>query len=156
LFLRLLLLFITVPLLELVILLMLSDATGWRWTLGLVIVTGIAGAWLARRQGFSTWRRIQEELAAGKMPGESLADALMIFVAGALLLTPGLLTDLFGFSLLLPPCRRFYRRWLMQRLKGKLQFSPRGGGMSGADPSYPGDQIIDSYVLPSPDVEKEE
>lgn len=134
---------------------MLSDATGWEWTLGLVIVTGFVGAWLARRQGFSTWLRIQRELADGKMPGESLADALMIFVAGALLLTPGLLTDLFGFSLLLPPCRRVYRRWLMQKLKGKLQFSSGIGGGEGGKPSYSGDQIIDSYVLPSPDVEEE-
>ncbi len=117
---RLLLLFILVPFVELWLLLWLADRTSWQHTLVLVIVTGIVGSLLARSQGWRTYTRIQRELAAGHVPGESLVDALMIFVAGALLLTPGILTDVFGLSLLIPFCRRFYRRRLVASFKSRF------------------------------------
>jgi len=140
---RLLFLFISVPLVELVLLFWLADVANWRLTLLIVVVTGAVGAWLARLQGWHTYRRIQQQLASGQMPTESLIDAVMIFVAGALLLTPGLLTDCFGITLLLPPCRYIYRRRLFQWLKAnvKIQDSPSN------QPSTSGDVIVDSYVV---------
>ncbi len=90
----LLLLFIFVPLVELALLLYLADTTSWQLTLGLVVATGVFGTALARSQGWRAWSRIRDELAAGRMPAEPLLDAVLIFVAGALLLTPGILTDL--------------------------------------------------------------
>ena len=139
---RLLLLFITVPLVELILLLWLAKKTDPLFTLMLVIVTGIVGAWLARVQGWRTYRRIQQELSKGRMPTESLWDAVMIFVAGAFLLTPGVLTDLFGLSLLVPACRRYYQRRLVEWVKSNVTvqtYPPRT--------SPPTDQIIDSYVI---------
>ena len=106
--LKLLSLFILVPLVELALLLYLADASSWQFTLLLVIATGVIGTLLAREQGWRTWTRIRDELAAGRMPADSLLDGVLIFIAGALLLTPGVLTDLLGISLLVPWCRACY------------------------------------------------
>ena len=108
-FLRLFLLFTLVPFVELVILLKLSEMHGWVTTICLIIVTGIVGTILARQQGFEVWNRIHSELNAGKPPTDSLMDGLMILVASALLITPGVLTDIVGFLLLFPPFRSVLR-----------------------------------------------
>ncbi len=123
-FLILLLLLTVVPLVELMILIRLYHATDLITTLAVVIVTGIVGAALARRQGWETWRRIQTQLSQGKPPTTELLDGLMIVIAGALLITPGILTDLAGFSLLIPPVRTLLRGWLARRLvpPGMMQF----------------------------------
>ena len=139
----LLLLFIVVPFVELAILLKLADLTTWWHTLLLVIVTGIIGTWLARSQGLRTYHKIRQSLAAGQMPTDSLIDAAMIFVAGALLLTPGILTDLFGFSLLFPLTRSFYRRWLVQRFKARFTVQTT----FRTDASQQTSEVIDSYVV---------
>jgi UPF0716 protein FxsA len=139
----LLLLFIVVPFVELALLLKLADMTSWQHTLLLVIVTGVIGTWLARSQGLRTYRKIQQSLAAGQMPTDSLIDAAMILVAGALLLTPGILTDLFGFSLLFPLTRHLYRRWLVKRFK--TRFSVQTTFRPG-DPQQES-EVIDSYVV---------
>ena len=140
---RLFLLFIVLPLVELSLLLKLADLTDWRITLLLVILTGLTGSLLARQQGFRTFQQIQSELSAGKMPTHSLLDAAMIFVAGALLVTPGILTDLFGMSLLVPVCRNFYRRQMASWIKTQFKVHTFPGHTSAADRS----QVIDSYVV---------
>jgi len=118
------------------------------------LVTAVVGAWLARQQGWRTWAHIRTELEAGRLPTTALLDAVMIFVAGALLLTPGMLTDLFGFSLLLPPCRRWYRKWLSRWLGQRFRIDT--DFPFSASPSAEGDRdrIIDSYVVDRPDDEK--
>ncbi len=105
-FFRLLLILTIVPLTELMLLLRLADAFSWQSTLALVVLTGVLGAWLARRQGIRTFARIQSELERGTLPADALIDAALILVAGLVLVTPGILTDLFGFALLIPPIRR--------------------------------------------------
>jgi UPF0716 protein FxsA len=89
-------------------------------TIALVILTGVAGAALARAQGLGVVRRLQHELQQGGLPTDALIDGLLILVAGAVLLTPGLLTDLFGFWLLVPRGRSLVRssvaRWFNARL----------------------------------------
>jgi UPF0716 protein FxsA len=140
----LLLAFICVPLAELSLLLILGAHTRWWVPLALVVVTGICGAWLARMQGSRTYLRIQDELQAGRMPTDALLDAAMIFVAGALLLTPGILTDIFGFSLLVPPCRRLYKRKVTRGLQSRFQVHSYHGGPI---PPGDGDQVVDSYVV---------
>ena len=117
---RLILLFTLVPFVELALLLWLSDVTSWQFTVLLVIVTGVVGAWLARLQGWRTWIKIQQQLAAGEAPAGTLVDALLIFVAGALLLTPGILTDAVGFSLLIPPARAVIKKWLSAKFRGSI------------------------------------
>ena len=139
---RLLFLFISVPLVELVLLMQLANYTSLPFTIALVIVTGILGAGLARRQGWQTYRRIRQELTAGQMPTNSLVDAAMILVAGALLLTPGVLTDLFGLSLLLPLCRRFYQRIITAWFRGQIEVH-----RYSADRGRQQDKVIDSYVV---------
>ncbi len=118
--LRLLLLFTLVPLVELALLVWLADKTSWLFTLWLVIFTGVLGAWLARREGLRCWREIQERTARGELPTDSLLEGLMILVAGAVLVTPGVLTDLLGFALLIPPFRRAIRRWLAGRIRARM------------------------------------
>lgn len=114
---RLALIFVAVPLLELFLLIRLGGAIGLLPTLSLCVLTGVAGAWLARREGLRTLWSFQERLARGGVPGRALMDGLCILLGGALLLTPGLLTDVVGFSLLLPPSRR----WIQERMKRRIE-----------------------------------
>ena len=113
---RLLLLFTVVPLVELVLLLVLADYTSWRFAVGMVLVTGVVGAILARYEGMRAWRRAREAIEAGRLPTDPMLDAVMILVAGAFLVTPGVLTDLAGFGLLLPPVRRVLKNRITRRL----------------------------------------
>ncbi len=114
---RLIFLFVTIPLVELAILLQVGQWIGLWPTVGLVVATGIAGAALARHQGLRAFLAVQRELASGRLPGRSLLDGLSILVGGAFLLTPGILTDIAGFSLLLP----FSRRWLQRTVQRRLE-----------------------------------
>jgi UPF0716 protein FxsA len=109
-FLRLLLLFTVVPLIELYLLIKIGGVIGVVPTIAIVIGTGVLGAWLARWQGLAVLRRISEEMAAGRLPTDALIDGLLILVAAAVLLTPGLLTDSLGFVLLVPASRALVRK----------------------------------------------
>jgi UPF0716 protein FxsA len=151
---RLILLFVLLPMIELMLLLKLADLISGMWTFALVVVTGIVGASLARRQGWGVLNRLQGELKQGQLPTTTLVDALMIFVAGALLITPGILTDLFGFSLLVPFIRRFYRRWLMEwfRTHSTITTYSSASFRRGEHPPFRNstlddDNVIDSYVV---------
>ena len=116
-FLRLLLLFTLVPLIELFLLVKLGTVIGIGATVLIVISTGVLGAWLARRQGLGVLRRLSEDLNEGRLPGDTLIDGLLILVAGVLLLTPGLITDTIGFLLLVPQGRTVVRRIVAARFE---------------------------------------
>lgn len=135
-FLRLLLLLTIVPLVELVILLQLAHRFSWQATIALVIVTGVLGAWLARREGLKTFARIQADLAQGIPPAATLVDGALILVAGIVLVTPGILTDLCGFALLIPPMRRWVRRHLIETFKKRIVIIHN-------QPTGPNDSFID-------------
>ena len=109
-FLRLFLLFTLVPLLELYLLIRIGEVVGVWFTVGLVVLTGALGAALARFEGLRVLRRVREEWSRGRVPTEELLDGLLVLIAGAVLLTPGLITDCLGFFLLLPPGRALVRR----------------------------------------------
>ncbi|MFQ5601862.1 MAG: FxsA family protein [bacterium] len=117
---RLLLLFTVVPLLELALLIELGKAVGLFNTIAIVITTGVAGAYLARSQGFGLLSRIQKELALGHMPAESLIDGAMILAGAILLLTPGLITDTLGLALLLPFTRAIIKIYLKNYFQKKI------------------------------------
>lgn len=148
---KLLLLFIVVPAVELVLLIKIGQVIGALATGVLIVVTGIVGATLAKWQGLSVLQRLREETARGELPADSLLDGAFILVAGALLVTPGVLTDLFGFSCLVPPVRRVMKRVLLNRIRqameeGRMQVSMHvGGGFSpGSGPASPEQpEIID-------------
>lgn len=115
----LMLLFIGVPIAELAIFVAVSDRVGLGTTLMVVVVTAVIGAALVRQQGLSVLTRFRTELAAGGLPGRQLAHGAMVLVGGALLLTPGFLTDAIGFSLMVPAVREAIRRvaeqWIRRR-----------------------------------------
>ena len=100
------LLFIAVPLAEIYLLLEIGGVIGAVPTIGLVVLTAVIGAILVRAQGFSTIMRIRRNLDAGEIPAVAIIEGAFLLVAGALLLTPGFLTDAIGFGCLIPPLRR--------------------------------------------------
>jgi UPF0716 protein FxsA len=147
----LLFLFIVVPLVDLFLLLWISKHTGLAATIALVITTGVIGASLARRQGSFVKGQIKDRLSQRQMPADLLGDGAMIMFAAGLLLTPGLLTDLLGFSLLLPSGRAFYKRIVADRFKSTFQVQqfPMPGQSPG--PSQPHHQndpnIIEGEIV---------
>jgi UPF0716 protein FxsA len=122
--LRLLILFTVVPLVELMLLIEIGRQVGLAATVALILATGALGAWLARAQGLRTLAELQRELQAGRPPTAALVDGLLILIAGAVLLTPGLLTDLCGFFLLVPAGRKLVREALSRRFQ--LQVNGQG------------------------------
>lgn len=132
-FFRLLLLLTVVPFVELMILLQLKEWLHWDGTIALVILTGVLGAWLARREGIKAMTRVQADLTAGAMPTESVVDGLLILIAGIVLVTPGVLTDVCGFMLLIPPARRFVARRLMRAFKSRIVITRHDTGGAFVD-----------------------
>ncbi len=140
---RLALLFVGVPILELLLLIQMGKWIGLGPTLVLILLTGFAGAALARLEGIRTLWSIRGELARGRLPGRALLDGMAILVGGAFLLTPGVLTDVVGLACLFPPTRRLIlarvRKGLEQRLReGAIQVTYVSGfpdgGVSGGGP----------------------
>jgi len=114
-------LFITIPILEIALLLSVKDFIGFNGTLALVVATALLGAWLARWQGLRQIALIQKELETGRMPAPQLLDGVLILVAGIVLLTPGLITDAIGFFLLLPPGRAVIKRIVKRAIEKKMR-----------------------------------
>ncbi|MDF7801987.1 FxsA family protein [Pontiellaceae bacterium B1224] len=114
-------LFIGLPVVELVLLIKLHGIVGALPTILLVLLTGIAGASLVRRQGINILSKIQKELNIGNLPAPQMMDGVMILIAGALLVTPGLITDFVGFALLIPFVRERIRFWLRKKLEEKMR-----------------------------------
>lgn len=114
---RLILLFTIVPLIELFLLIQIGKYLGALPTVAVVLVTGIVGGFLARSQGLSIYRRISGDLQNGIIPTDGILDGLFILIAGALLITPGIMTDIIGFLVMVPG----FRRWLRGFLKGKFK-----------------------------------
>jgi UPF0716 protein FxsA len=115
--LRLISLFIIVPLIELYLLIRVGTLIGTGPTIGIVVITGILGGILARRQGFRVVSRMRESLDRGVLPADALVDGLFILSGGLLLLTPGLITDVLGFLALVPPAREILKKWIRRRFR---------------------------------------
>ncbi len=115
---RLFLLLTVATMAELLLLLKLAQLTSFGVTVGIVLVTAFLGAWLLRREGLRTLVRVQRELADGRVPADALLDGLCIVVAGAFLMTPGVLTDAAGLLLLAPPVRAVLKARLVERARG--------------------------------------
>ena len=120
-FTKLLAIFIFVPLMEIYILIEAGRIIGLGPTIGLILLTGVAGAWLTRSQGIEILRRIQEETGRGQMPAVHLIEGAMVLVGGLLLLTPGFFTDLLGFSFLAPLTRKLWRKTLHDWLEMQVR-----------------------------------
>lgn len=116
----LILLFIAVPVIELTLLLKVGQYIGAVNTMAIVIITGVAGAFLAKLQGLLTLHKIQVEMNQGRMPADRLLDGLLILCCGILLLTPGFITDIIGFMGLIPFTRNLFKRWLRQKIENMI------------------------------------
>ena len=145
-FARLFLLIVVLPLAELAGLIWLGTRTSPLVPIGLVIATGLGGAWLARRQGFQTVGRLQADMAAGRMPADTLLDGLLLFVAAILLIMPGVLTDVAAIVLLVPYTRRLVKLYMATRMRARVQVNVFGRAPQPAEH----DQIIDVKVIEAP------
>jgi UPF0716 protein FxsA len=148
---KLILVFVLVPIIELALLIELGRHVGTLTTLGLIVITGVVGAALARRQGLGVWRQVQLEMASGHVPAGSIVDGLIILLAGTLLITPGVLTDAIGFLCLVPGSRTVIKKLIWHQFKravreGKVHVSVHSDAWSGQSSSGP---VHD--VRPEPD-----
>ncbi|MCW3009844.1 MAG: FxsA cytoplasmic rane protein, partial [Solirubrobacterales bacterium] len=107
------LLFVVVPILELFVIIQVGGAIGVLPTIGLLLLDSVLGSVLMRSQGRAAWQRFQAATAAGKVPAREVVDGALVVFGGALLLSPGFLTDVLGLALLFPPTRAMVRRTLL-------------------------------------------
>jgi UPF0716 protein FxsA len=139
---RLFLLFTLVPLVELFVLIELGGVVGVLPTIGMIAVSGMLGAYLAKREGRKALASYQQALANGRMPEDGIVSALLILVGGVLLIAPGVLTDVAGLALMIPPIRRSVAKLVTRRIErrigsGELQVMHLGAGLgSGFGPGF--------------------
>ncbi len=129
-FVRLVLLFILIPMADLVLLLVVNHYLTLFPTIALVIITGVLGAWLAKQQWRWLLSRMRDRVTQQQIPTELFSDGSMILLAAALLVTPGLITDTIGLTLLIPGCRRWYKRRFTEWIKGSFEIRSYGMGRS--------------------------
>ncbi len=132
---RLILLFTVIPLIELYLLIQVGRYLGSFQTIMIVLITGIIGGLLARSQGLSVQRQIRVDLQNGIIPTDSIIDGCFLLIAGALLITPGMITDIFGFVLMVP----FFRGWFKKRIKEILKRKFESGRFQYYSNSQPAD-----------------
>ena len=147
-FIKLLALFLLIPIIELFIMFKIGKVIGLEITILIIIITAIIGAKLTKVQGAKAIKSAQSEIKSGKLPHKEVMDGIMIIIAGAFLLTPGFVTDIVGFSLLLPTLRSNYQKLLLAFIKTKILFaqSPinkqKKEGKSNDDPT-----IIEAEII---------
>lgn len=149
---KLLLLFIIVPAIELILLIQIGQWIGTLPTLGLIVFTGMLGAFLTRRQGVQVLTRLRTELQTGQLPAEAIFDGAVILIAGALLLTPGILTDLVGFMCLIPASRRLIRQALWTRLERAMRSGQIYTSTTFAGPRQPPRPPDEGFIIDHDDV----
>jgi UPF0716 protein FxsA len=131
------LLFIVVPIAELAVIIQVGQEIGVLWTVAILVADSILGSVLMRAQGRTAWRRFNEATGAGRVPAREVLDGALVIFGGALLLTPGFITDILGLILLIPPSRALVRRVLARRLAHRMVASatrtraPRGADIEG-------------------------
>ncbi len=125
-------LLVVVPLVEVYVLVQVGQQIGALPTIALLVVMSLLGAYLLRREGSRTWRAFREALSAGRVPTKEVVDGGLVIFGGALLLTPGFATDLFGLLCVLPPTRAALRRMLTGLARRRL-------GVAGLLASFGGD-----------------
>jgi UPF0716 protein FxsA len=119
--------FVTVPILEIYVIIQVGQVIGAWWTIVLLIADSIFGSWLIRREGRRAWQALTTALQSGRMPAGELADGGLILVGGTLMLSPGFVTDAVGILLILPFTRPIARRLLTRMVTRRLLDAPRPG-----------------------------
>jgi UPF0716 protein FxsA len=151
-------LLIAIPILEVFLLLQVGNLIGLFPTVAGIVLTGVVGAALAKREGLKVWQRVQENLSRGLLPDRSLLEAVLIFGGGLLLLTPGFFTDVLGFSMILAPTRllmaKAARSWLKRRVVHAqvgaapfgMPFGPASTPAGRPAPQGPGHVVVDGEI----------
>lgn len=129
-------LFVVVPLAELAVVVAAAESFGLGLTLLALLAFSVAGAWLTRREGTAVWRRANQELAAGRPPTRELLDGAMVLGGGALLLTPGFITDFVGLLLLLPPTRVLLRPLVLRAMTRRAGTVIATAGSAGSSSGF--------------------
>lgn len=144
------LLFIVVPLIEIMVLIQVGQMIGAWWTIGMVVLTAFIGINMLRYQGIATLNRANWRMQSGQIPAQEMVEGIFLAIGGALLLTPGFVTDAFGFMCLLP----FTRAWMAKALKSRMvvmgssHFSQGGFGQGGFNQGpFGGSQQHDSTII---------
>lgn len=150
---RLLVLFLIVPVVEVTLLITAGERLGFGATFGLVVASALLGSWLARREGVAAWRRVQERMARGEMPGTELVDGLIVLVAATLLVTPGFLTDVAGLLGLFPPTRAVARRALARSLERRVAAGAVQVATFRPGASFGGPTVLPGVAPPAEDAE---
>lgn len=137
-------LFVAMPLVEIAVIIQVGQVIGPWWTILLLVVDSIIGAWLLKREGGRAWRALSTALQSGRMPSRELADGALILVGGTLMLTPGFVTDALGLFFVLPFTRPLARRVLARFVTARLVAGPdarRPGAGHGGGPVIRGDVV---------------
>lgn len=148
-FVRLLLLFVLLPLADLVLIWMLLQIHVGLTVLW-ILLSGLIGAWYVRRQGMEVMADLRSSVEDNQVPTNIIVEGAIVLFAGGLLITPGLLTDLFGFSMLIKPCRRWYRRRILGWLKKKVTVTTFPMGQASGP-----DDVIDAEVIKRKEAKEE-
>lgn len=139
-------LFIIVPIVELAVIIQVGQVVGAGWTIVALIVMSLIGAALVKAEGLRAWRRVREALAQSRMPAEEVVDGALVLLGGALMLTPGFLTDGVGLLLVLPPTRSVLNRTIRGRVRGAFGLSRRPP-RTGAPRPPADDSIVDVDIV---------
>ncbi|RZS80096.1 UPF0716 protein FxsA [Motilibacter rhizosphaerae] len=150
--------FLVVPIAEIAVIIRVGEAIGGWQTFGLLVLESLLGGWIVKREGRRAWRELRASLARGGLPTTELLDAALVLIGGTLLLTPGFLTDVVGFFLVLPPTRPLARRLAMRtitrRVARRAERTVAGWGRPGAPRDgrvVPGDviegQVVEGHVV---------
>jgi UPF0716 protein FxsA len=153
--------FVIVPLVELAVILQVGELIGPWWTIALLVIDSIIGAWLLKREGARAWRAFREALGEARWPGDEVTQGALVIVGGTLLLTPGFVTDGVGLAMLLPPTRAGLSRLIRARVTPMPVHAYRTARSAGArrrpgrgDPDRAqGDDVLDVEVV---GIEREE
>lgn len=124
------LLFILMPIVEIAVLLNVGSVIGWIPTILIVILTAVIGTWMLRQQGLATMMSARNRIQSGEMPTQEIAEGMLLLFGGALLLTPGFVTDAIGFACLIPPSRKLIALYLASRTQGGFVSFSTGGSSS--------------------------
>lgn len=138
------LLFIVFPIAELYVIIQVGSSIGFLNTLGLIVLVAVVGSWLVKREGMRVWRKFNDSVSQGRVPTREIVDGVLILAAGALLLTPGFLTDVVGVLALFPPTRAVFRTMLLKRAQRGTVIVRGFGSTRGGRPAPTSGDVIDT------------
>lgn len=138
--------FVVMPILEIVVLIQVGQAIGPWWTILLLVLDSIVGAWLIKREGRKAWLALRERVETGRLPHRELADGVLVVLGGAFMLSPGFVTDLLGILLILPLTRPLFRGLLVS-YAGRQVVRRTGASYPPGDGTRPGPSVVRGEVV---------